>query len=82
MAGRTLLPLDVQLALDELGAPEFQMVKDGHPSKLRLRIEGEGSDGAQAGEAIHRRLSVSTDIELIEPGTLPRAAFKPRRVSG
>ena len=82
VAGRTLLPLDVQLALDELGAPEFQMVKDGHPSKLCLRIEGEGSDGAHAAEAIQRRLLVSTDIELVEPGTLPRAAFKPRRVSG
>jgi phenylacetate-CoA ligase len=77
--GREILPIDVQLALDELGAPEFQVVKDGRPGALSLRVETEGSGRALAG-ALAERLSVQVEVEEVPPGSLLRSTFKPRRV--
>src|SRR5919198_6766051 len=50
VAGRAILPLDVQLALDAHGAPEFRMVGagDGERDRLELRGEGDGSPGTYA----------------------------------
>ena len=79
VAGRTLLPLDVQLALDDQGAPEFQLVP-GDADRLRIRVETESGPGdLQA--ILAERLAVPVEVEPLAPGTLPRAAFKPRRVA-
>jgi phenylacetate-CoA ligase len=77
--GRQLLPIDVQLALDDLGAPEFQMTP-GAGASLRLRVESDKSSATIAGE-LSERLGVPVDVELVSAGTLPRATFKARRAS-
>jgi phenylacetate-CoA ligase len=79
--GRTLLPLDVQLALDSagFGRPEFQIDGTGAQPALRLRIESDQPATTAAG-AIGEALRVPVEVEPVAPGTLPRAAFKPRRV--
>jgi phenylacetate-CoA ligase len=79
VAGRTLLPLDVQLALDEHGAPEFQLVP-GDDTRLRVRVETTRGPGATTA-VLTGALGVPVDVEALAPGTLPRAAFKPRRVA-
>jgi phenylacetate-CoA ligase len=76
----TIFPLDVQLALDDCGAPEFQLVPDGG-TNLRVRIEHEGRSAA-LGAQLAERLGVPVELEAVAPGTLPRAAFKPRRLAG
>jgi len=79
VAGRTLLPLDLQLALDDQGAPEFQLVPDDD-TRLRARVETTtGPDPIAA--LLTERLGVPVEVEALAPGTLPRAAFKPRRVA-
>jgi phenylacetate-CoA ligase len=81
--GRTLLPLDVQLALDGLGSPEFSVVGTGRSDALRLQVESVGTphaDGQLAG-GLAERLAVPVEVEVVAEGTLPRATFKPRRVS-
>jgi phenylacetate-CoA ligase len=75
-----LFPLDVQLALDDHGAPEFQLVPDADTSMLRVRVEHDGS-GDIVGALLTERLGVRVDVEAVAPGTLPRAAFKPRRIA-
>jgi phenylacetate-CoA ligase len=81
VAGRTILPLDVQLALDAHGAPEFRMVGagDGERDRLELRVECEGSPGTYA-ELLEAELGVPVEASAVEPGSLPRSSFKPRRV--
>lgn len=76
----TVMPLDVQLALDAHGAPEFQLHTDGVTDALRIRIEGEG-DGATESGLLGEALEIPVDVEIVEPGSLPRSAFKPRRVA-
>jgi phenylacetate-CoA ligase len=79
VAANTILPLDVQLALDDQGAPEFQLVP-GDDTRLRARIET--TTGPEAAAALlTERLGVPVEVEALAPGTLPRAAFKPRRVA-
>ncbi len=78
--GTTLLPIDVQLALEGEGSPEFQVVRDGDQAdELRLRVETERP--ADVGERLRHELGVPVDVEGVEAGTLPRSSFKPRRVS-
>jgi phenylacetate-CoA ligase len=81
--GRTLLPLDVQLALDDLGSPEFSVVGTGRSDALRLEVESVGAVGAdkRLARELAERLAVPIEVEVVEEGTLPRAKFKPRRVS-
>ncbi|MCU1429943.1 MAG: phenylacetate--CoA ligase family protein [Actinomycetia bacterium] len=80
--GRMVLPIDVQLALDDHGAPEFQFApsaeQDG--TALRLRVETEGR-GAEYQTVLTEALEVPVDVAEIGIGTLPRASFKPRRVA-
>jgi phenylacetate-CoA ligase len=80
IAGRKLLPLDVQLAVDDLGAPEFRLLRDGDPATLRIEAETAG-DGSDLAEALRTRLDVPVEVTAVAPGSLPRATFKPRRVS-
>ena len=79
VGGRALLPIDIQLALDEAGGPEFQIVRDEQGDALRLRVETADAHGLTA--ALSESLGVTVEIEAIAVGTLPRATFKPRRLS-
>jgi phenylacetate-CoA ligase len=79
VAGKVILPLDVQLALDDVGGPEFVLTA-GHHDALELRIETDG-DGKELGDRVAAMLGVPVTVEPLAPGTLPRATFKPRRIS-
>lgn len=78
--GRRVFPLDVQLALDAYGAPEFQVVPGVEQDALHVRIEHDGS-GDELGEILREQLDVTVDVETTAVGSLPRAAFKPRRIA-
>jgi phenylacetate-CoA ligase len=81
--GRMLLPLDVQLALDDIeieGAPEFQLVPGDAP-QLQLRVEGDDGGGKRLAGALQEALGVPADVETVPVGSLPRSSFKPRRVA-
>jgi phenylacetate-CoA ligase len=80
--GRMILPIDVQLALEDHGAPELQFPprekQDG--TALHLRVEGEGQ--ARDHEAVvSDALGVPVVVEEVPLRSLPRSAFKPRRSS-
>jgi phenylacetate-CoA ligase len=80
--GRMLLPLDVQLALEHLGAPEFQLVADPERRALRVRVEDDGAGEAALVGSLREALGVSTvEVETVPVGRLPRSAFKPRRLA-
>jgi phenylacetate-CoA ligase len=90
--GRDVLPLDVWgelYAYPELFDPaiEYQIVRDGDSSRLRLRLEAaaaESGDGAALTSRIEQgmgsALGVRVKVELLPRGALPRPAFKPERV--
>lgn len=84
VAGRTVLPLDVQIALDDHGAPEFQvMIGDSGPrDRLALRLEADSKSAAdELGAVVAHELGVGVDVEQVDVGSLPRSVFKPRRVA-
>jgi phenylacetate-CoA ligase len=80
--GKKILPIDVQLALDDHGAPEFQFAPgaEQNGSSVRLKVEGEGR-ASEVASLIHDALGVPADVEEIPVGSLPRPSFKPRRVA-
>jgi len=80
VGGRRVFPLDVQLALDAHGAPEFQLVHGEDDAMLRVRVEHEG-DGAGIAAVLEQQLAVPVSVEIVGTGSLPRAAFKPRRIA-
>ncbi len=79
VGGRMLLPLDVQLALDDLGAPEFQLLAD--EAVLRVRVEADDGQRIRVAGAISEALAVPVEVETVAIGSLPRSSFKPRRVA-
>lgn len=81
MGDRTVLPLDIQLALHGEGSPEFQVVReaDGDSGVLRLRMETDRPDAIR--DLLQEQLGGPVEIEAVAAGTLPRSSFKPRRVS-
>lgn len=76
---RTFLPLDVQLALEDLGAPEFQLVDAGHARSLRVRVEDDEAGDERLAGALGDALGVTVEVETVAVGSLPRSSFKPRR---
>jgi phenylacetate-CoA ligase len=78
---RMLLPLDVQLALEDHGAPEFQLVPHDGNRTLRVRIEAEDQTAGHFAGALSERLDVPVDVETVAVGSLPRSSFKPRRIA-
>jgi len=78
--GRMILPLDVQLALDDLGAPEF-VLSAGEHSELQVRVESEAAGAEQVRGALAEQLGVPVLVEEVATGSLPRATFKPRRIA-
>jgi phenylacetate-CoA ligase len=79
ISGRQVLPLDVQLALEPHGAPEF-VLSPGRADVLRLKVEIDG-DGSDLSELVSKELDVPVAIEPVTPGSLPRSSFKVRRTS-
>ncbi|MBO9521016.1 MAG: hypothetical protein J7518_05705 [Nocardioidaceae bacterium] len=78
--GVTVLPVHVQGALDEHGGPEFQvhLEESRQAGRLVLSIESTGTGTAEE-ELLAAALGVPVTVRPIVPGSLPRAAFKPRR---
>jgi phenylacetate-CoA ligase len=74
--GRMILPIDVwfELPVDT----EFALVR--RPGARRLTVRVEGRPAADLAVRISVRTGVPVDVEPVEPGTLPRASFKPSRV--
>jgi phenylacetate-CoA ligase len=77
---RAILPLDVQLALEPLGSPEFQVAPESSSNVLAIRVEHDGP-GTSMSSALSESLGVPVAVETVAVGTLPRASFKPRRVA-
>jgi len=79
--GRTLLPLDVQLALEAVGAPEFQFAADREAGDrlLRLSIEDDEHGAAALAAVLGESLGVTAEVQTVAVGSLPRSSFKPRR---
>ncbi|GHF36654.1 phenylacetate-CoA ligase [Amycolatopsis bartoniae] len=78
VAGKQILPIDVQLALEELGAPEFR-VTPGETDTLQLRVESE-RDAKTIESTVSGVLGVPVSASTVEAGTFPRSSFKPRRI--
>jgi phenylacetate-CoA ligase len=78
--GHPVLPMDVQLALDAHGAPEFQVATTAPASALHVRVETDG-DGRDEQAILADALGIAVEVEPVGVATLPRATFKPRRVS-
>lgn len=76
--GRKVLPLEVQIALDEFDGPEFVMAA-GEQDQLRLQVEAAGR-GADIRDKLQAEFSLPVELVEVEAGSLPRAAFKPRRI--
>jgi phenylacetate-CoA ligase len=80
IGGRTLLPLDVQLALDDHGAPEFQLL-GANGDAVALKVEDDDHRADRFETAIRDSLDVKADVETVAVGSLPRSTFKPRRTA-
>lgn len=80
LGDRTVLPVHVQGALDDRGGPEFQihLAESRDAGRLVVSVEGTGP-AAELEEALAASLGVTVSARTIEPGSLPRASFKPRR---
>ena len=75
-----LLPLDVQLALEEIetDGPEFQLVTGGE-GRLQLRVEADDGRGGHLAGALEEALGVPTAVETVPIGSLPRELQTPPR---
>ena len=64
--GRAVLPVDVQLALDPHGAPEFRLLGAGGPEtgRLAVRLECDGDPGRYA-EILAADLGVPVDVDHV-----------------
>jgi phenylacetate-CoA ligase len=84
--GVIFLPMQVDTVLAEVAGagPEFQAHVDRDPSgrdSLMIRVEAE--DSSVSGELAQRlrdKIGLRVDVELVEPGTLPRSERKTQRV--
>jgi phenylacetate-CoA ligase len=76
--GKQIFPLDVQLALDDLGAPEFVVEKGKKPDTLCVKVET-ADDGSRHVAALEKALGVKAEVTPIPVGSLPRAFFKQKR---
>jgi phenylacetate-CoA ligase len=80
--GRRILPVDVQVALDPHGSPEFQVLLGQSDSALHLKLEAvSAAKAAELGELLAAELGVPVAVEWAEDGSLPRSVFKPSRVA-
>ena len=80
VSGTAILPVDLQLALDDVGAPEFAMSHATDGEGLSVRVETTRSASLMA-NLLTARLGVPVHVDTVLSGTLPRAMFKPRRTA-
>jgi phenylacetate-CoA ligase len=80
VSGRTILPLDVQLALIPLGSPEARMVS-GPTDRLEVTVEAPAQDRGRIARVLEDATRVPARVDTVPAGTLPRSRFKPRRAS-
>jgi phenylacetate-CoA ligase len=76
--GKQIFPLDVQLAVNDHGAPELMVEKGKKPGVLCVKVET-GGDGADLAAVIQRALSVPVEVTPVPVASLPRSTFKPKR---
>ena len=92
VAGHEVLPIDALLALLEApplagAAIEYQIVRRPGLGALPIRVEHPAAAGGEAAAVAssiaataRERLRVPVEVSLLEPGALPRFAFKAARV--
>ena len=84
--GRRFQVAEVEEALRTVAAVceptlEFQVVRpDGEDDALRVRVEGAETSAADCAAAITDRLGIMAAVQMMEKGTLPRAAYKAVRL--
>lgn len=77
VAGRKVLPIDIARALPP--SAEFVLVRAaGRADKLHVQIEGTPND--EWVDRVRASLDVPLTVDWLEPGMLPRAAYKAQRV--
>ncbi|WP_448661585.1 phenylacetate--CoA ligase family protein [Sphingomonas sp. CJ20] len=78
IGSRQIFPLDVQLALDSMGAPEFQLLNGGaEATHVALKVETNEPDALR--DHLATALGVPVELQGVEQNALPRSTFKPRR---
>ena len=73
-----ILPVHVQLELEAFGAPEFGI---GAGTVDTLRVKVEHPDADLIARHLSDRLGVPATVESLPSGSLPRSAYKPRRLA-
>jgi phenylacetate-coenzyme A ligase PaaK-like adenylate-forming protein len=80
--------MDVELLLREIPevaepAVEYQLVRTGDTSALRVRVEARDTSDelwARVADVLTDALEVPIDLELLPSAALPRPSYKPLRV--
>jgi phenylacetate-CoA ligase len=77
IAGKWVLPIDVWKELP--ADAEFVLVRRAAPMD-RLTVRVEGAPAPDLADRVSASIGVPVDVEAIEPGSLPRSAYKSERV--
>jgi phenylacetate-CoA ligase len=77
VAGKWVLPIDVWKELP--ADAEFVLVRPATPSD-RLTVRVEGDTAPDLADRVTTAIGAPVDVENIEPGSLPRSAYKSERV--
>jgi phenylacetate-CoA ligase len=81
--GVNVFPSEVEralLAIPEL-APHYQLVveRPGHLDELTVQVEGT-AEAASARKHLHSVLGLTAQVEIVQPGSIPRSEGKALRV--
>src|SRR3954465_6065230 len=81
--GVNLFPSEVEralLAIPEL-APHYQLVveRHGHLDELTIQVEGT-AEAAAVRNQLHTALGLNAQVEIVQPGSIPRSEGKALRV--
>ena len=81
--GVNVFPSEIEralLAIPEL-APHYQLVveRPGHLDELTVQVEG-AVEAAQVSKQLHSVLGLTAQVEIVQPGTIPRSEGKALRV--
>jgi phenylacetate-CoA ligase len=81
--GVNVFPSEVEralLAIPEL-APHYQLVveRPGHLDELTVQVEGT-AEAASVRKQLHSVLGLTAQVEIVQPGSIPRSEGKALRV--
>jgi phenylacetate-CoA ligase len=81
--GVNVFPSEVEralLAIPEL-APHYQLVveRPGHLDELTVQVEGK-AEATSVRKQLHSVLGLTAQVEIVEPGSIPRSEGKALRV--